>query len=207
MTKNSKRFYFAIFCFFISSPIFSQEKAVQRLVVNNSDIGAQAALSALNLVSSTNATHRKTTEGNACSLIFRIFSSAGVDLKSMLMKDIQRNSLAYPASWSLSKLKPRNQEVCYRIGNLRNFFKRQGCCLDTSTYKPGDIVAWRMHTPLARRNRHQIGVVSPYKSPHHGTPLIIFHDGHSVKLADCLSNRENQVMGHYRLTPRLQKHH
>ena len=75
------------------------------------------------------------------------------------------------------------------------FFRRQGKALNlpqvSNSYKPGDIVSWRLDNGLAH-----IGIISDKKSLFDSRPLVIHNIGQGTQEEDVLFSW--RIVGHYR---------
>ncbi|MGB0844684.1 MAG: DUF1287 domain-containing protein [Alphaproteobacteria bacterium] len=118
----------------------------------------------------------------------------GLDLQSLVNRDMKRNFSTYPKNWGLKRTDANIDHR--RVPNLRRYFERKGFSLgvsdDPADYKAGDIVSWRLPSNLTH-----IGVVSIAKSPSNGNPLIVHNIGSGAQIEDVLFAFE--ITGHYRL--------
>jgi uncharacterized protein len=133
-------------------------------------------------------------ERGVCSdVVIRAYRKTGLDLQMQVHNDMRANFSAYPKIWSLKKT-DRNIDH-RRVPNLEVFFKRKGKSLaDVQTadsFKPGDIVSWRLGNGLAH-----IGIVSDKKSFFGSRPMIIHNIGQGAQEEDVLFSW--RIVGHYR---------
>ena len=133
-------------------------------------------------------------ERGVCSdVVIRAYRKAGVDLQLLVHKDMQANFSHYPKIWGLKKTDSNIDHR--RVPNLEVFFKRQGKALvylqTADSFKPGDIVSWRLDNGLAH-----IGIVSNKKTLLGGRPWIIHNIGQGTQEEDVLFAW--RIVGHYR---------
>lgn len=133
-------------------------------------------------------------ERGVCSdVVIRAYRKAGIDLQQLVHEDMRGHFSLYPKIWGLKKT-DRNIDH-RRVPNLEFFFKRQGKALKlpqaSESYKPGDIVSWRLDNGLAH-----IGIVSDKKSMFGSRPLIIHNIGQGTQEEDVLFSW--RIIGHYR---------
>lgn len=131
--------------------------------------------------------------GVCSDVLVRAYRKAGVDFQVLVHKDMQNNFSAYPKLWGLKKTDANIDHR--RVPNLEYFFRRQGKALSdvltAESFKPGDIVSWRLGNGLAH-----IGVVSDRKSIFGSRPLIIHNIGQGTQEEDVLFAW--RIVGHYR---------
>ena len=96
-------------------------------------------------------------------------------------EDMQRNFLAYPQNWGLTR--PDTNIDHRRVPNLAAFFRRAGKSV-SGEFRPGDIVTWRLPSGVPH-----IGIVSK-------APLMIHNIGYGTKEEDVL--HAWPITGHYR---------
>jgi len=133
-------------------------------------------------------------ERGVCSdVVIRAYRKAGLDFQQLVHKDMQTNFSLYPKLWQLKKTDSNIDHR--RVPNLEVFFKRQGKALNlpqvSESYKPGDIVSWRLDNGLAH-----IGIVSEKKSVFGSRPLVIHNIGQGTQEEDVLFSW--RIVGHYR---------
>jgi uncharacterized protein YijF (DUF1287 family) len=135
-----------------------------------------------------------TVRGVCTDVIIRAYRSVGVDLQLLVNQDMRKAFSAYPRNWGLSRPDPNIDHR--RVPNLAVFFTRHGQVLpistETKTYRPGDIVTWRLPGGLAH-----IGLVSDRSTD--GRPLVIHNIGAGAKVEDILF--AFTITGHYRYLP------
>ncbi|MGH8050107.1 MAG: DUF1287 domain-containing protein [Methylococcales bacterium] len=133
-------------------------------------------------------------ERGVCSdVVIRAYRKAGIDFQQLVHKDMQANFSLYPKIW---KLKKTDSNIDHRrVPNLEVFFKRKDKALNlpqvSDSYKPGDIVSWRLDNGLAH-----IGIVSDKKSLFDSRPLVIHNIGQGTQEEDVLFSW--RIVGHYR---------
>ncbi len=133
-------------------------------------------------------------ERGVCSdVVIRAYRKAGIDFQQLVHKDMRANFSVYPRIWGLKKTDSNIDHR--RVPNLEVFFKRQGKALKlvqvSESYKPGDIVSWRLDNGLAH-----IGIVSDKKSVIGTRPLVIHNIGQGTQEEDVLFSWK--IVGHYR---------
>ncbi len=104
--------------------------------------------------------------GCCSDVIIRSLRNAGIDLQSVLQKDIRRHPDSYP------NIKKPNSSIDHRrVKNLLVYFKRHFEEVDVSERKfmPGDIL---LFDTLLKQGPDHIGIVSSFSTTD-GTPLII----------------------------------
>jgi uncharacterized protein len=131
--------------------------------------------------------------GVCSDVVIRAYRKADVDLQALVHNDMQINFPRYPKLWGLKKTDSNIDHR--RVPNLEVFFKRQGKALaDVQTagsFKPGDIVSWRLGNGLAH-----IGIVSDKKSFFGSRPMVIHNIGQGTQEEDVLFSW--RIVGHYR---------
>lgn len=133
-------------------------------------------------------------ERGVCSdVAIRAYRKVGVDFQMLVHRDMRTHFHAYPKLWGLKK--PDSNIDHRRVPNLDVFFRRQGKALNlpqvSSSYKPGDIVSWRLDNGLAH-----IGIISDKKSLFDSRPLVIHNIGQGTQEEDVLFSW--RIVGHYR---------
>ena len=133
-------------------------------------------------------------ERGVCSdVVIRAYRKAGVDFQMLLHRDMRTHFHLYPKIWGLKK--PDSNIDHRRVPNLDVFFRRQGKALNvpqvSNSYKPGDIVSWRLDNGLAH-----IGIISDKKSLFDSRPLVIHNIGQGTQEEDVLFSW--RIVGHYR---------
>lgn len=133
------------------------------------------------------------SKGVCTDVVIRAYRKTGVDFQQLVHKDMQANFSTYPKLWQLKKTDSNIDHR--RVPNLEVFFKRQGKALNlpqvSESYKPGDIVSWRLDNGLAH-----IGIVSDKKSLFGSRPLVIHNIGQGTQEEDVLFSW--RIVGHYR---------
>ena len=129
-------------------------------------------------------------EGVSSDLIWYAFKEAGYDLKSLVSKDISKNSKKYYASVSDENIDFR------RVANLDVFFSRYAKSLTIDMYKigefmPGDILVFDYDEHIA--------MVSD-KYTKDGVPYIISNrnEKQTKKEENILEKTSLNITGHYR---------
>ena len=136
--------------------------------------------------------------GVCTDVVIRSYRKLGVDLQSLVHKDMAANFSAYPSKriWGLSR--PDTNIDHRRVPNLQVFFTRQGESLPVSVnpqdYLPGDLVSWRLPGNLPH-----IGIVTDRIAPDSGNPLIVHNIGAGPRIEDSLFSYD--ITGHYRYLP------
>jgi uncharacterized protein YijF (DUF1287 family) len=133
------------------------------------------------------------SKGVCTDVVIRAYRKVGVDFQQLVHKDMRANFSLYPKIW---KLKKTDSNIDHRrVPNLEVFFKRQGKALTlpqvSESYKPGDIVSWRLDNGLAH-----IGIVSDNRSALGRRPLVIHNIGQGTQEEDVLFSW--RIVGHYR---------
>ena len=133
------------------------------------------------------------SKGVCTDVVIRAYRKTGIDFQQLVHKDMQANFSKYPKLWQLKKTDSNIDHR--RVPNLEVFFKRQGKALNlpqvSESYKPGDIVSWRLDNGLAH-----IGIVSDKKSLFGSRPLVIHNIGQGTQEEDVLFSW--RIVGHYR---------
>lgn len=133
------------------------------------------------------------SKGVCTDVVIRAYRKADIDFQQLVHKDMQANFSLYPKLWQLKKTDSNIDHR--RVPNLEVFFKRQGKALNlpqvSESYKPGDIVSWRLDNGLAH-----IGIVSDKKSLFGSRPLVIHNIGQGTQEEDVLFSW--RIVGHYR---------
>ncbi len=133
--------------------------------------------------------------GVCTDVIVRAYRGIGIDLQLLVNRDMRENFSAYPHRWGLSRLDPNIDHR--RVPNLMTFFSRQRAAIpigqeqeqEPSTFRPGDIVAWRLPD-----GRPHIGLISDRRE--NGRPLVIHNIGAGAQVEDVLFSFP--ITGHYR---------
>ena len=130
--------------------------------------------------------------GVCTDVVIRSYRAVGIDLQRLVHVDMKRNFNRYPKIWGLKR--PDTNIDHRRVPNLETFLTRQGAALpissDPASYKPGDVVTWRMAD-----GRPHMGIVSTRKSSS-GVPLIAHNIGAGPKVEDMLFALK--IHGHFR---------
>jgi uncharacterized protein len=133
------------------------------------------------------------SKGVCTDVVIRAYRKLNIDFQMLVHKDMQANFSLYPKIWGLKKTDSNIDHR--RVPNLEVFFKRQGKALadlqTTDSFKPGDIVSWRLDNGLAH-----IGIVSNKKTLMAGRPLVIHNIGQGTQEEDVLFSW--RIVGHYR---------
>ena len=133
------------------------------------------------------------TRGVCSDVVIRAYRKAGIDFQLLVHNDMRANFSFYPKIWGLKKTDSNIDHR--RVPNLEVFFKRQGKSiadvLTADSFKPGDIVSWRLDNGLAH-----IGIVSDRKSLFGSRPLLIHNVGDGTQEEDVLFSW--RIVGHYR---------
>ncbi len=133
-------------------------------------------------------------KGVCTDVVIRSFRAIGVDLQELVHEDMGQHFDSYPKTWDLTK---RDANIDHRrVPNLQNFFLRNGENLTISqtnpaSYKPGDIVTWKLS-----HGAPHIGIVVPSPVEDDPTPWIVHNIGIGPQWEDCLF--DYQITGHYR---------
>ena len=137
--------------------------------------------------------------GGACTdVVIRALRGAGFDLQKLIHEDMKRNFGRYPDPWNLGRT---DKNIDHRrVPNQMTFFEKwgQSLPLETSgaalkTWKPGDIVAWKMEG-----GKWHTGIISDGVSES-GKPLVV-HNAWMCAEQDYLDRWE--IVGHYRFPSR-----
>ena len=133
------------------------------------------------------------SKGVCTDVVIRAYRKLNIDFQMLVHKDMQANFSLYPKIWGLKKTDSNIDHR--RVPNLEVFFKRQGKALadlqTTDSFKPGDIVSWRLDNGLAH-----IGIVSNKKTLMAGRPMVIHNIGQGTQEEDVLFAW--RIVGHYR---------
>jgi len=133
------------------------------------------------------------SRGVCSDVVIRAYRKAGIDLQVVVHEDMQKHFAAYPKIWGLKKTDSNIDHR--RVPNLEVFFKRQGKSLTdlqtADSFKPGDIVSWRLANGLAH-----VGIVSDKKTLFGSRPLVIHNIGQGTQEEDVLFAW--RIVGHYR---------
>ncbi len=134
--------------------------------------------------------------GVCTDVVIRAYRALGIDLQVRVHEDMRAAFDAYPPNWGLSR--PDRNIDHRRVPNLRAFFRRHGEALplsdDPATYRPGDLVTFRLEGRLPH-----IGIVTSRPSADGKRPLLVHNVGEGPKLEDILFTYERT--GHYRYAP------
>ena len=120
--------------------------------------------------------------------------SHGLDLQSLVNRDMKANFSAYPKIWGLSRT---DKNIDHRrVPNLQTYFKRRGAAQpitnNAADYQPGDLVSW-----MLPGNQPHIGIVSDQMNADASRPLIVHNIGWGTRVNDILF--EYDITGHYRI--------
>ena len=133
------------------------------------------------------------SRGVCSDVVIRAYRNAGIDLQKLVHEDMQKHFSVYPKIWGLKKTDSNIDHR--RVPNLEVFFKRQGKSLadlqTADSFKPGDIVSWRLSNGLAH-----VGIVSDKKTLFGSRPLVIHNIGQGTQEEDVLFAW--RIVGHYR---------
>jgi uncharacterized protein len=133
------------------------------------------------------------SKGVCTDVVIRAYRKLNIDFQMLVHKDMQANFALYPKIWGLKKTDSNIDHR--RVPNLEVFFKRQGKALTdlqtANSFKPGDIVSWRLANGLAH-----IGIVSNKKTLFDSRPMIIHNIGQGTQEEDVLFAW--RIVGHYR---------
>ena len=133
-------------------------------------------------------------EGVCTDVIWRSFKNAGIDIKSMIDKDIQENTKLY------YRVDVPDPNIDFRrVPNLDVFFSRYGTSLSTDPY---DIDQWQAGDIVVFSNKH-IGIVSDLRNKE-GISYIIHNAGQIHFEEDALVNydKHTPIKSHYRFNYR-----
>ena len=132
--------------------------------------------------------------GACTDVVIRALRSAGYDLQRLIHEDMRRKPSAYRGAYGHAGSDANIDHR--RVRNQMVFFRRHGRELSrlttgpaAATWKPGDIVCWRLDSGL-----DHCGVLSSERNAQ-GLPLVI----HNLSVAtqeDCLTAW--QITGHFR---------
>ncbi|MDP1677293.1 MAG: DUF1287 domain-containing protein [Bacteroidota bacterium] len=130
-------------------------------------------------------------EQGVCSdVIIRAFRKVAVDLQKEVHEDMVNHFSAYPNYWMLKV--PDHNIDHRRVPNLMTYFKRKGKSVGfDSSYKAGDVVAWKLSYGF-----YHIGIVSEEVVPDAERNFMIHNIGSGAKKEDVLLQYE--IIGHYR---------
>ena len=122
--------------------------------------------------------------GVCTDVVIRAFRAAGLDLQQAVHEDMRGHFGAYPRLWGLSR--PDRNIDHRRVPNLETWARRAGHALpvgtDPATYRPGDLVSWRLPNGLPH-----IGLVSDRRAPDgSGRPLVVHNIGAGTRVEDVL---------------------
>jgi uncharacterized protein YijF (DUF1287 family) len=131
------------------------------------------------------------TEGVCSDVVVRSLRSLGLDLQTLIHKDMKKNWSKYPKKWGLAK--PDRNIDHRRVPNIACYFVSQGLKMQNRAYQPGDILIWDLGNGLVH-----IGILSDKKSPDNQRLLVIHNIGQGVKEEDILNHYK--VIGHYRIS-------
>lgn len=131
-------------------------------------------------------------KGVCTDVIIRAYRKLGIDLQKEVHEDMAVNFNLYPKNWGLTKT---DKNIDHRrVPNLMTYFSRHGTVkpntLNSSDYKPGDIVAWNLGGGITH-----IGIVVNKKSSDGQRYLIVHNIGNGQELSDCLFTYK--IIGHY----------
>ncbi len=131
--------------------------------------------------------------GVCADVIVRAFRAIGVDLQVRVHEDMQKNFGVYPKDWGLTA--PDSNIDHRRVQNLTKYFERMGKQIRETdadeSFKPGDIVAWRLSGWM-----QHIGIVSLDHVPGTKRYYMIHNIGAGTQKEDMLRNYS--ILGHYR---------
>lgn len=136
--------------------------------------------------------------GACTDVVVRSLRAVGYDLQKLINADMRANFSKYPNSWGLNRT---DKNIDHRrVPNHMVFFERFGKSLplgtsgaDLKTWKPGDIVCWRMEG-----GKWHTGVLSDGVGES-GKPLVV-HNAWVCAEQDYLDNWP--IVGHYRFPKR-----
>jgi len=136
-------------------------------------------------------------EGVCTDLVWRAYSYAGYDLKSMIDRDISFSPKSYPRT----KGQPNPNIDFRRVPNQKAFFERFGRSL-TTLIKPGDagnLAQWQAGDVVTFKYPDHVAIVSPRRNAQ-GVPYLIHNPGPRPVEADDLWSlyKRNRLSGHYR---------
>lgn len=133
--------------------------------------------------------------GVCTDVVIRALRDAhGLDLQSLVNRDMKANFGAYPKIWGLSRTDSNIDHR--RVPNLQTYFKRRGAAQpvtgDATDYLPGDLVSW-----MLPGNLPHIGIVTSQMNANASRPLIVHNIGWGTRINDILF--EYDITGHYRI--------
>lgn len=136
-------------------------------------------------------------EGVCTDLVWRAYTYAGYDLKSMIDLDISLS----PDSYARVGGRPDPNIDFRRVPNLKVFFARFGKRL-TTVIKPGDaanLAQWQAGDIVTFKERDHVAIVSPRRNSR-GVPYLIHNPGPRPVEADDLWKlyQQKRLTGHYR---------
>ena len=130
--------------------------------------------------------------GVCTDVAIRSLRAVGIDLQQLVHEDMKRNFNRYPKIWGLRRPDPNIDHR--RVPNLETYLTRRGFSLpvseDASTFRPGDIVTWRLAD-----GRPHMGIVTTRTSAA-GVPLISHNIGWGPRIEDMLFDLK--IHGHFR---------
>jgi uncharacterized protein YijF (DUF1287 family) len=133
--------------------------------------------------------------GVCTDVVVRAYRKLGLDLQSLVHRDMVSAWPDYPNLWRMKGPDPNIDHR--RVPNLAAFFRRHGQVLansqDPKAYAPGDLVTWRLISGLPH-----IGIVSDRSTPG-GVPRVIHNIGAGAKEEDILF--AYAITGHFRYPP------
>lgn len=134
-------------------------------------------------------------EGVCTDLVWRAFSSAGYDLKSMIDQDIRENESEYPRITGA----PDPNIDFRRVPNHIVFFKRFGTTLtnEINADDPENLYQWQGGDIVTIKNPEHIAIISDKRSEK-GVPYIIHNMGPVPREEDCLERWSGKITGHFR---------
>lgn len=133
-------------------------------------------------------------DSGVCSdVVVRAFRKCEVDLQQVVHLDMKSNFDKYPKMWGLKRPDPNIDHR--RVANLMTFFERKEKALPIThrarTYRPGDIVAWKLDNGLLH-----IGLVTNVLAPESERYQMVHNIGRGAEVEDVLFAWE--IIGHYR---------
>lgn len=130
--------------------------------------------------------------GVCTDVVIRAYRKLGVDLQSLVHRDMAKHWKEYPKLWGNKR--PDTNIDHRRVPNLATFFKRHGTTFAATRegrdYRAGDVVTW-----LLPGNLPHIGIVADEKA-WSGVPLVIHNIGSGAKMENLLFSYP--ITGHYR---------
>lgn len=133
-------------------------------------------------------------QGVCTDVVIRALRDAhGLDLQTLVNRDMKANFSAYPKIWGLTRTDSNIDHR--RVPNLQTYFKRRGASVPVSNdavdYLPGDLVTW-----MLPGNLPHIGIVTDQMNAGGTRPLIVHNIGWGTRMNDMLFKYD--ITGHYR---------